>query len=271
MEKVLEGVRVAVLVADGFEQIEVTWPLRVLRRAGADVRVVSLRPGRLRGMNFVWRGLKLPVDETVSAARAEDYGALLLPGGFVNPDLLRQSERALELVRELDRLGRPIAVICHGPEVLVSAGLVSGRLLTSWPGIADDLRNAGAIWVDEPVVRDGRWISSRGPQDLRAFSRAMVELFAAESPRELRPVPRRVRWVSQLSRAGTLGAALLLGLGGRGAWRALRGRRERTVTGTIAGAARAVGVAAAAAGAAVALTPPRRARSSRPRATSAAV
>src|SRR4051812_10733298 len=125
-QKRLQGLRVAVLAVDGFEQVEVTIPVRALRRAGADVRIISLRPGRIRGMNFLWRGKKLPVDDTVSRARPEEYGALLLPGGFVNPDLLRQSKEALAFVRELDRLERPIATLCHGPEVLISAGIVEG-------------------------------------------------------------------------------------------------------------------------------------------------
>src|SRR3712207_5633541 len=124
------------------EQVEVTIPMRALRREGADVRIVSLRPGRIRGMNFLFRGTKLPVDDIVARARPEEYGALLLPGGFVNPDLLRQGKRAQEFVRQFDALKRPIATLCHGPEVLISTGLVNGRRLTSWPGIADDVRNA---------------------------------------------------------------------------------------------------------------------------------
>ncbi|HYD43182.1 MAG TPA: DJ-1/PfpI/YhbO family deglycase/protease [Anaeromyxobacter sp.] len=226
MGNALRGVRVAVLAADGFEQVEVTWPLRALRRAGADVRIVSLRPGRIRGLNFIWRGKKLAVDDTVFRARAEDYGALLLPGGFVNPDLLRQSEHARAFVREMDRLGRPIAVICHGPQVLVSAGLVRGRRLTSWMGIADDVRNAGAEWVDAAVVRDGRWLSSRGPQDLAQFSPAAVELFAAHAARDLAPLPRRLRWAATLSRAASLGAAAAAAAGARRAVRGLRARRR---------------------------------------------
>src|SRR3954452_22113038 len=144
MRNRLKGLRVAVLAADGFEQVEVTKPVRALRRAGADVRIISLRPGRIRGVNFLWRGRKLPVDDTIFDARPEDYGALYLPGGFVNPDLLRQSERVRDFVRRFEASGRPIATMCHGPEVLISSGLVRGRRLASWPGIADDLRNAGA-------------------------------------------------------------------------------------------------------------------------------
>src|SRR4051812_23666166 len=165
MDSRLEGVRVAVLVADGFEQIEVAIPVRALRKAGADVRILSLRPGRLRGVNLLWRGGKVPVDDTLSVARADDYGAVYLPGGFVNPDLLRQSSHARDFVRRADQLGRPIAVMCHGPELLVSAGVVKGRTLTSWPGIADDLKNAGAQWQNEAVIADRNWVSSRGPHD----------------------------------------------------------------------------------------------------------
>src|SRR5689334_18247112 len=135
----LAGVRVALLAADGFEQVEVTWLRRALKMAGADVRVISLRPGRIRGINFIWRGRKVAVDDTIWNARPEDYGALYLPGGFVNPDLLRQSERVREFVRRFEATGRPIAVMCHGPEVLISSGLVKGRTLASWPGIADDV------------------------------------------------------------------------------------------------------------------------------------
>jgi protease I len=199
-EKPLRGVTVAVLVADGFEQIEAMRPIRTLKRAGAQIRVLSLRRGRLRGMNFIWRGRKLPVDQLVAKAAPEEYAALLLPGGFVSPDLLRQSEAAREFVKGIDRLGRPIAVICHGPQLLISAELVRGRRLTSWPGIADDVRNAGGIWEDAQVVRDDNWVSSRGPQDVFAFEQAMVELFAELAPRQLGVPGRPVRWVAGLTR-----------------------------------------------------------------------
>jgi protease I len=223
-DKRLSGVRVAVLAADGFEQVEVTWPVRALRKAGADVRIISLRPGRIRGVNLMWRGRKLPVDDTVFSARPEDYGALYLPGGFVNPDLLRQSEKVREFVQRFAELGRPIATMCHGPEVLISAGLAQGKSLTSWPGISDDLRNAGVNWVNRPVVRDHSLISSRGPHDLAAFMPAMVALFAARAPRTQKRLPHRVRWVAQLSRLATAGALAGAFLGGRALWRAAADR-----------------------------------------------
>jgi protease I len=225
MAKPLRGLRVAVLAADGFEQVEVTVPRAALRQAGADVRIISLRPGRIRGVNLLWRGRKLPVDDLVSNAGPEDYGALLLPGGLVSPDLLRQSERAKEFVRRMEALGRPIATLCHGPWVLVSAGLASGRHLTSWPGIADDVRNAGAHWTDAPLVRDGRWISSRGPHDLHRFVPAMIELFAREGVRDLEVLPRRWHWAAHVSRLATFGLAPALAFGV--ARRLARGERRR--------------------------------------------
>jgi protease I len=215
----LKEIRVAVLAADGFEQVEVTVPRRALRKAGADVRIISLRPGRIRGVNLMWRGRKLAVDDTVFTARPEEYGALYLPGGFVNPDLLRQSERAREFVRRFFELGRPVATMCHGPEVLISAGLARGRTMTSWPGIADDLRNAGANWEDHPVVRDGDLVSSRGPHDLAAFVPAMIQLYAERAPRAQAALPRRMRWGAVLSRTASAAAVAGLVLGGRALWR----------------------------------------------------
>jgi protease I len=182
MARKLKGMRVAVLAADGFEQVELTVPVKKLRREGAQVELISLRPGSIRGMNLLYPGKKVDVDATLRQVKAADYDALLLPGGFVNPDLLRQSALALEFVRDIERLGRPIAVICHGPWVLASADLVRGRRLTSWPGIQDDIHNAGGIWEDSPVVRDGTWVSSRGPHDLLEFLPAMVSLFAEHLP-----------------------------------------------------------------------------------------
>jgi protease I len=220
--KRLQGLRVAVLAVDGFEQVEVTIPMRALRREGADVRIISLRPGRIRGMNFLFRGKKLPVDDLVSRVRAESYGALLLPGGFVNPDLLRQSTQVLELVRRFDALERPIATLCHGPEVLISAGLINGRRLTSWPGIADDVRNAGGTWNDEAVVRDRNWVASRSPLDLVPFCSAMIDLFDAQGVRDLAPAGRSVRYVAHLTRFARLAGMAAAVLAGRSAFRSLR-------------------------------------------------
>jgi deglycase len=192
--KTLKGIRVGVLAADGFEQVELTLPVKALRKRGAQVDIISLHKGRIRGMNLMYPGKKVRVDETVARVRPQDFDALLIPGGFVNPDKLRQSEEVLDFVREMDRYGRPIATLCHGPWVLVSAGLASGRKLASWPGIKDDLRNAGAQWMDEPGVRDNRWFSSRGPHDMRHFIKGMVQLFDEHAPRN-HPVPEgRSHW-----------------------------------------------------------------------------
>jgi protease I len=211
MGKTLKGLRVAVLAADGFEQVELTRPVKRLKGEGAQVELISLHPGSIRGMNLMVPGKKVSVDTTLREVKAADYDALLLPGGFINPDLLRQSELALEFVRDFERLGLPIAVICHGPWLLVSADLVRGRRLTSWPGIRDDIHNAGGLWVDAPMVRDDTWVSSRGPRDLLEFEKGMVALFSQHLPSsEARERPReeaRWRWPRWL--AGGLAVAAL--------------------------------------------------------------
>ncbi len=187
----LEGLRVAILAADGFEQVELTFPMKALRKQGAVVEVLSLRPGHIKGMNLIIPGRKVRVDRLVFNADPENYDTLLLPGGFVNPDLLRQSKEVLEFVQAFDQAEKPIAVICHGAWVLASADLVRGRKMTSWPGIKDDLINAGAEWVDQALVRDRNWVSSRGPHDLRAFRKGMIELFATRRPMAPKKVSRR--------------------------------------------------------------------------------
>lgn len=147
----LQGRKIAALAADGFEKVELTIPMRALQLAGAKVDVISLRHGRIRGVNLHMPATRVGVDKTVSEANAADYDALLLPGGFINPDLLRQSSEARQFVSDFDMSGKPIATLCHGPWVLASAGLLSGRTLTSWPGIRDDLVNSG-----RHLARSGR-------------------------------------------------------------------------------------------------------------------
>lgn len=207
--KTLKDIRVGVLAMDGFEQVEFTLPVRALRKRGAQVDILSLHKGSIRGVNFLYPGKKVRVDALVEQAKAEDFDALLIPGGFANPDALRQSEAVLDFVRELDRLGRPIATLCHGPWVLVSAGLASGRKLASWPGIKDDLRNAGAQWMDASGVRDERWFTSRGPQDMRHFLKGMVKLFEEYAPRN-HPVVEQA--TEPRSHWGRWAVAALLGL-----------------------------------------------------------
>ena len=182
MEQQLKGRRIAALAADGFEKVELTVPMYALRLAGAKVDVVSLRHGRIRGVNLHEPASRVGVDKTVEEADPNAYDALLLPGGFINPDLLRQSQRAREFVRAFDTAGKPIASLCHGPWVLASAGLLQGRKLTSWPGVRDDLVNAGATWLDQEVVRDGNLVTSRGPQDLKRFVQEVIKHFAEREP-----------------------------------------------------------------------------------------
>src|SRR3954454_19279031 len=142
MAQKLNGMRVAVIVADGFEQVEVTSPVKALEKQGAEIEIISLRRGKIRGMNLIWMGKSIRADRTIFTADPDDYDALLVPGGFVNPDFLRQSKRVLNFVREFNSAGKPIATLCHGPWVLASADLVKGRTLTSWRGIKDDIINA---------------------------------------------------------------------------------------------------------------------------------
>jgi protease I len=187
----LEGRTIAALAADGFEKVELIIPLRALKATGATVDVVSLRRGRIRGVNLHMPASRVRVDKTIDEADPADYDGLLLPGGFINPDLLRQSAPARAFVRAFAARGTPIATLCHGPWVLASAGLLDGRTLTSWPGIRDDLVNAGATWLDQELVRDGNLTTSRGPQDMAAFVPGMIDAFADPSPEPATTAPRR--------------------------------------------------------------------------------
>ena len=181
VEQRLDGRRVAVLAADGFEKVELTVPVAALRAAGADVDIVSLRRGRIRGVNLHEPASRVSVDRLLSDVSVRDYDALLIPGGFINPDLLRQSAEARQFVRQFDAAGKPIATLCHGPWLLASAGLTTGRRMTSWPGVRDDMVNAGATWMDEAVVRDGNWLTSRGPQDMVPFVSSLLPFFAGRA------------------------------------------------------------------------------------------
>ena len=169
--------RVAILSADGFEQVELTKPKAALEEAGAQVSVVSPKSGKIQGMNHADKGDLIPVDLVLSNAQSEDFDALMIPGGLMNPDELRANPEALEFVRGFFTAGKPVAAICHGPWVLISAGLVKGRRLTSWPAIKDDVRNAGGEWVDEEVVVDSGLVTSRKPDDIPAFNDKMIEEF----------------------------------------------------------------------------------------------
>jgi len=178
MARKLDGKKVAILVADGFEQVEMTKPREALDEAGAQTKIVSLKAGKIQGMNHMDKGDKFDVDLTLSDARPEEFDALMIPGGLFNPDAMRMNEEALQFARQFFREGKPVAAICHGPQVLISADLVRGRKMTSWPAIQVDMRNAGARWVDEEVVVDNGLVSSRKPDDIPAFNRKIVEEFA---------------------------------------------------------------------------------------------
>jgi protease I len=174
----LRGKRVAILVDNGFEQSELFEPKKALEEAGAAVEIVSPQSGSVKGWNHTDWGKSIPVDRDVAAARADDYDALLLPGGVMNPDRLRINEAAVRLVKGFVESGKPIAAICHAPWTLIEAGGVKGRRMTSWPSLQNDLRNAGATWVDEACVVDNGLVTSRKPDDIPQFNKKMLEEFA---------------------------------------------------------------------------------------------
>jgi protease I len=178
MEQKLRGKKVAILVTHGFEQVELTEPLKALQEAGAETAVVSPAEGKVKGWNFTEWGDTIAVDVPLDQARAADYDALHLPGGVMNPDRLRIDRRALAFVREFFDAHKPVAVICHGPWTLIDAGVVRGRRITSWPSVRTDLVNAGAEWVDEAAVVDQGLVSSRKPADIPQFNARMIEEFA---------------------------------------------------------------------------------------------
>jgi protease I len=187
----LSGLRVAILVADGFEQVEMTEPRKALQGAGADTRIVSPARRQVQGWNHHDKADKFDVDVALDDAVAGEFGALLLPGGVANPDELRTLPAAVEFVREFVQAGKPVAVICHGPWTLVEADVVKGRNMTSWPSLRTDLINAGAHWLDKEVVVDRGLVSSRKPADLPAFNQAMIQEFAKGPQGQTRSKPVR--------------------------------------------------------------------------------
>lgn len=178
MEHRLDGKKVAILVAEGFEEVELTEPRKALQEAGAQTTLISPNEGTVRGWAKTDWGEEIPVELPLSQARAEDFDALLLPGGVMNPDHLRTEPDAVKFTRDFAAAGKPIASICHGPWLLVEADIVRGRTVTSYPSLRTDLENAGATWVDQEVVVDEGLVTSRNPDDLPAFNRKMVEEIA---------------------------------------------------------------------------------------------
>ncbi len=176
--KRLEDLRVAILLTQDFEQSEMTEPRKALQEAGARAVLIAPKPGQVQGVKHDQKASKFDVEMALDKANPDDFDAVLLPGGALNADALRVEPKAQEFVRKMDQDGKPIAVICHGPWLLVSAGLTRGRKMTSYHTIQDDIRNSGAEWEDREVVRDRNWVSSRQPSDIPAFNREMIELFA---------------------------------------------------------------------------------------------
>ena len=176
--KDLNALKVAILVTDGFEQIELTEPRKALDGAGAETQIVSPKSQRVRGWNFTDWGEEFAVDMPLDRTKPEEFDALLLPGGVMNPDSLRIEPRAVEFVKEFFDTGKPVAAICHGPWMIIEAGAARGRRIASWPSLKTDLRNADAEWMDEEVVVNSNLVTSRKPDDLPAFNREMNELFS---------------------------------------------------------------------------------------------
>jgi len=187
----LKGKKVAILAADGFEQVELTEPRKALQDAGADTKVVSPAEGRVKGWNHKDWGDEISVDVALKSAEPEDFDALLLPGGVMNPDHLRMDPDAVKFVRGFVDAGKPIAAICHGPWTLIEAGAVQGRTLTSWPSLKTDITNAGGNWVDQEVVTSRGLVTSRKPGDIPAFNREMISLFSQAAPAQQKPGLRK--------------------------------------------------------------------------------
>lgn len=180
-ERTLNGMKVAILVADGFEQVELEEPRKALDAAGAQTSVVSPQDKKVKGWNYTEWGETIPVDVPLDQASHQQFDALLLPGGVINPDKLRMQPAAVAFVKGFVDANKPVAAICHGPWSLIEAGAVKGRRMTSWPSLRTDLANAGAQWVDEEAVTDGNVVTSRNPDDIPAFNRATIAMFASRT------------------------------------------------------------------------------------------
>ncbi len=178
MSNELQNRQVAILATEGFEYVELTKPKQALEEAGAKTQVISPKAGKIRGWDIDKWGDEVPVDVSLDAANPEDYDALLLPGGVINPDKLRQEPKAVQFVKAFFEAGKPVGSICHGPWMLVEADVVRGRTITSWPSLKTDIKNAGGQWVDREVVTDQGLVTSRKPDDIPAFNKKIIEEFA---------------------------------------------------------------------------------------------
>ena len=173
------NLKIAILATDGFEQVELTEPVKALKSASAQVVVIAPQAGRIQGMNHHEKGDKVAVDHDLTSVSADTFDALVLPGGVANPDTLRTNPQAVAFVKHFVQANKPIAAICHGPWTLIEADGVRGHRMTSWPSLRTDLKNAGATWEDKPVIVDGNLVTSRKPDDLPDFCREMLQLFGA--------------------------------------------------------------------------------------------
>lgn len=180
MEK-LKGVKVAILATDGFEEEELVEPMEALKSNGAQVHIVAPKKGSIKGWDHTDWGSKIDVDLEVGEARPEDYHALVIPGGVINPDKLRRDTKAVQFVHRFFEDGKTVASICHGPQLLIEAEVVKGRTMTSFFSIKKDLQNAGASWVDKEVVVDGNLITSRNPDDLKVFSKTVIDILSEQA------------------------------------------------------------------------------------------
>jgi len=196
MANKLSGKRIAILATDGVEQVELTEPRKALDAEGAKTQLVSPAKGEVQAWKHHDKGDKIPVDVPLDEANPRDYDALLLPGGVANPDQLRMLPKAVDFVRSFFDRNKPVAAICHAPWMLVEAGVVRGRTVTSWPSLQTDLKNAGAKWVDREVVEDEGLVTSRKPDDIPAFNKKMIELFSDDA----QPEPQKVGPAQKLYR-----------------------------------------------------------------------
>jgi protease I len=187
----LTGKKIAILTENGFEEVELTGPKKALEEAGAEVQIVSPQKDKVKAWDHDHWSIELPVDVPLDEASAEDYDALVLPGGVMNPDQLRQNKKAVEFAQQFLESGKPVAAICHGPQLLIETGLIEGRNMTSYPSLQTDLKNAGVLWVDREVVTDNGLVTSRTPKDLDAFNKKMIEEIAegVHSPVAYTPSP----------------------------------------------------------------------------------
>ena len=188
----LTGKKIAILTENGFEEVELTSPKKALEAAGAEVRIVSPQKDKVRAWDKDHWSIDLPVDEVLDNAKPEDYDALVLPGGVMNPDKLRQNKKAVEFAQQFLEAGKPVAAISHGPQLLIETGMIEGRNMTSYPSLRTDLENAGVIWVDQEVVTDNGLVTSRTPKDLDAFNKKAIEEIkeGQHAPAAYTPGPR---------------------------------------------------------------------------------